>query len=217
MMRRGSLLLVLPIALLSAACFPKKAPSTSPEAVAAAAKARQDSVAAVEAAKAAETKARQDSITAVEAAKAAVVAEVAKAKADSTARAEVVARAITATRSTVAEMIFFEYDQADLSAEARETLDAKLPILTANPAVRLRIAGHTDERGSDEYNIALGQRRAAAAKRYLVSQGIAEDRIDVVSFGEERSLVQGSDESAWAQNRRDEFEIIVGGETLRVP
>ena len=196
MMRRSSLLLVLPIALLSAACFPKKAPSTSPEAVAAAAKARQDSIAAVEAAKA---------------------AVVAKAKADSTARAEVVARAITATRSTVAEMIFFEYDQADLSAEARETLDAKLPILTANPAVRIRIAGHTDERGSDEYNIALGQRRAAAAKRYLVSQGIAEDRIDVVSFGEERSLVQGSDESAWAQNRRDEFEIIVGGETLRVP
>ncbi|MEK0430928.1 MAG: hypothetical protein RL139_732, partial [Gemmatimonadota bacterium] len=184
-------------------------------AAAAAAKARQDSIAAAaEAAKAAEAARAADAAKAAETARA---AEVAKAKVDSTARAEVIARAITATRSTFAEMIFFEYDQADLSAESRATLDAKLPILNANPSMRIRIAGHTDERGSDEYNIALGQRRAAAAKRYLVSQGIAEDRIDVVSFGEERSLVQGSDESAWAQNRRDEFEIIVGGDALRVP
>ena len=217
MLGRSALLLVLPAALLSGACFPKKNPATSPESLAAAAKARQDSIAAVEAAKAAEAataataaanKARQDSVAAV---------TVAKAKADSTARAEVIARAITATRSTFAEMIFFDYDKADLSAESRATLDAKLPILNANPSIRIRIAGHTDDRGSDEYNIALGQRRAAAAKRYLVSQGIAEDRIDVVSFGEERALVLGDDEGAWSQNRRDEFEIIVGGESLRVP
>jgi peptidoglycan-associated lipoprotein len=217
MIRRSSLLVLLPLSLLSAACFPKKAPVTAPDAAAAAAaaKARQDSIAAAaEAAKAAEAARAADAAKAAETARA---AEVAKAKVDSTARAEVIARAITATRSTFAEMIFFEYDQADLSAESRATLDAKLPILNANPSMRIRIAGHTDERGSDEYNIALGQRRAAAAKRYLVSQGIAEDRIDVVSFGEERSLVQGSDESAWAQNRRDEFEIIVGGDALRVP
>jgi len=114
-------------------------------------------------------------------------------------------------------MIFFDYDRAELSVESRETLEAKLPILRANPGMRIRISGHTDERGSDEYNLALGQRRAAAAKRYLVSQGIDEARIDVVSFGEERPMVEGSDESAWSQNRRDEFEIVVGGDAIRVP
>ncbi|MFM8780978.1 MAG: OmpA family protein, partial [Gemmatimonadota bacterium] len=78
-------------------------------------------------------------------------------------------------------------------------------------SIRIRVAGHTDERGSDEYNIALGMRRAAAAKRYLVDLGIAESRIAVVSFGEERPLNTESTEAAWAQNRRDEFEIVAGG------
>lgn len=200
--------------LVSVACFPKRDPSTSPEAVAAAERAKADSVAAAQAqATRAVEAARADSTAKAEAVKAAV----AKAVADSTVRAEVIARAITATRSTFAEMIFFEYDQAELTTESRETLDAKLPILRANPGMRIRIAGHTDERGSDEYNIALGQRRAAAAKRYLVSQGIDEARIDVVSFGEERPMVEGADESVWSQNRRDEFEIIVGGDAIRVP
>ena len=111
----------------------------------------------------------------------------------------------------------FQALPADLTETARATLDAKLPLLRANADVRIRIAGHTDERGSDAYNIALGQRRAAAAKRYLVDNGIAADRIDVVSFGEDRPAAMGSDETAWSQNRRDEFEIIVGGETLRLP
>ena len=90
-------------------------------------------------------------------------------------------------------------------------------MLNANPGLRLRIAGHTDERGSDEYNLALGQRRAAAAKRYLTQHGIAENRIEIISFGEERPAQQGSDESAWSQNRRDEFEIAAGGDTLTLP
>jgi len=114
-------------------------------------------------------------------------------------------------RAVLTEMIFFDYDQSELRAEARATLDAKLAFLQANPSVRIRVAGHTDERGSDEYNIALGMRRAAAAKRYLVDLGIAENRIAVVSFGEERPLNTESTEAAWAQNRRDEFEIIAGG------
>ena len=114
-------------------------------------------------------------------------------------------------RAILTEMIFFDYDQAELLPDARATLDAKLAVLQANPSVRLRIAGHTDERGSDEYNLALGLRRAAAAKRYLVDLGIAEDRIAVVSIGEERPLNAEVTEAAWAQNRRDEFEIIAGG------
>ena len=127
------------------------------------------------------------------------------------------AAALDAVRMAFASKIFFDLDQSTLTTEARAILDAKLPLMRTNSMVRIRISGHTDERGSDAYNIALGQRRAAAAKRYLVDNGIAADRIDVVSFGEDRPAAMGSDESAWSQNRRDEFEIIVGGETLRLP
>lgn len=147
----------------------------------------------------------------------------ARAEADA-ARAEAEARAarereaaLNAARAAFSTMIYFDYDKSDLKPEARASLDAKLPLLRANGNVRIRIAGHTDERGSDEYNIALGQRRAAAAKNYLVANGIAADRIDVVSFGEDRPAQMGSDETAWSKNRRDEFEIIVGGESLRLP
>lgn len=127
------------------------------------------------------------------------------------------AAAIAAARTAFSAMIYFDFDKSELKPEARATLDGKLPLLRANANVRIRIAGHTDERGSDEYNIALGQRRAASAKAYLVANGIAADRIDVVSFGEDRPAAMGSNEDAWSQNRRDEFEIIVGGETLRLP
>ena len=101
--------------------------------------------------------------------------------------------------------VYFEYDQAALSAESRATLDAKIPALQARPAFRVRITGHTDERGSSEYNLALGLRRAAELKAYLVANGIDASRIDISSMGEERPAVAGSAESAWAQNRRAEF------------
>jgi peptidoglycan-associated lipoprotein len=117
----------------------------------------------------------------------------------------------TALRNALTAVIYFDFDQADLRDDARAALDAKIPVLTANSGVGIRIAGHTDERGSTEYNLALAQRRAATAKRYLVEHGIAENRIETVSFGEERPVAQGSDESAWSQNRRDEFEITAGG------
>jgi peptidoglycan-associated lipoprotein len=114
-------------------------------------------------------------------------------------------------------MVHFDYDQSDLRTDDRAILDAKIPILQANPAVRIRVAGHTDERGSDEYNLALGQRRAATVKRYLIDHGIADARIETISYGEERPVAQGSDEAAYAQNRRAEFEITAGGQTLRAP
>lgn len=139
---------------------------------------------------------------------------IAREKAEAEARARA---AIAAARAAFASAIYFDLDKSELTAEARAALDAKLPLLRANPNVRIRIAGHADDRGSDEYNVALSQRRAAAAKRYLVDQGIPADRIDVAGFGEERPAVQGSGEEAWSKNRRDEFEIIVGGETLRLP
>jgi len=83
--------------------------------------------------------------------------------------------------------------------------------------VTIQVAGHTDERGSDEYNLALGQRRAAAVKAYLVQHGVADSRISTVSYGEEHPIAQGADESAWAQNRRAEFAITAGANNLRSP
>ena len=83
--------------------------------------------------------------------------------------------------------------------------------------MRLTISGHADERGSDEYNLALGNRRAGAAKRYLQNKGIDGSRLDVVSYGEERPLNPGHDEAAYAQNRRDEFQVTAGGDNLVAP
>ena len=120
-------------------------------------------------------------------------------------------------RTTVAAPIYFEFDSDALTDASRATLDSKLAILNANQPIRIRISGHADERGSDEYNLALGQRRAAAAKRYLTQQGIAPDRIEVISYGEERPVAEGSDETAWSQNRRDEFEITAGGDQIALP
>ena len=119
--------------------------------------------------------------------------------------------------SDLAAMINFDYDQAAVRQADQETLDRKAAILVANPGVRLRIAGHADERGSDEYNLALGNRRAAAAKRYLENKGVDGGRLEVVSYGEERPLNPGSDETAYAQNRRDEFEVTAGGNNLVAP
>ena len=123
----------------------------------------------------------------------------------------------TALRNTITQVIHFDFDKSDLRDDSRATLDAKIPVLTANPDVNVRVAGHTDERGSVEYNIALGQRRAATAKRYLTERGIAANRVETVSFGEGRPVSDGHDENAWAQNRRDEFEITAGGTRLNKP
>ena len=117
----------------------------------------------------------------------------------------------------LAAMINFDYDQAVVRPADQATLDRKAAILTANPGVKIRIAGHADERGSDEYNLALGNRRAAAAKRYLESKGVDGGRMEVVSYGEERPLNPGTDEEAFAQNRRDEFEVTAGGDNLVAP
>ena len=120
-------------------------------------------------------------------------------------------------RSALTAAIYFDYDAAEISDQARAILDAKLPLLNANTGLRIRVAGHTDSRGSDEYNLALGQRRAAATKRYLTQRGIDASRIDVVSFGEERPAMDGEGEEAFSRNRRAEFEIVSGGETLTLP
>ena len=102
-------------------------------------------------------------------------------------------------------------------ADPKAALDAKLPILRANAGVTMRISGHADERGSDQYNDALGQSRAAATKRYLTDNGIDGARISIVSYGEQQPATSGADESAWARNRRAEFEITGGGNNIVPP
>ena len=117
----------------------------------------------------------------------------------------------------MAERIYFDFDAADLRPEARATLDAKIPLFNANPDMRIRIAGNADERGSDEYNLALGQRRAQSAKAYLVQRGIDANRIDITSNGEEQPVCEANTDACYQQNRRDDFQIIAGGPLFRMP
>ena len=126
-------------------------------------------------------------------------------------------RTADAIRTELTTMIHFDYDKSALRPGDVSVLDQKIPLLQTNGAVTIRIAGHCDERGSDEYNLALGNRRAMAAKQYLVSHGIDAGRITTVSYGKERPLDPGHDEDAWAKNRRDEFELTAGGDMLKQP
>ena len=172
-----------------------------------------------QAAPAVDSSAIRDSIARAQAARDAALARQ-RAYDDSVRRANEAAAAAgeqTGLRNTITAVIHFDFDKSDLRDDSRATLDAKVPVLTANPEVTIRIAGHTDERGSVEYNIALGQRRAASAKRYLTERGIAATRIETISYGEGRPVSDGHDENAWAQNRRDEFEITAGGTHLNKP
>jgi peptidoglycan-associated lipoprotein len=106
------------------------------------------------------------------------------------------------------QRINFAFDQYTLSDQAREILAGNATWMKANPGARVVIEGHCDERGSDEYNLALGERRALAAQNYLVSLGIAAGRLSTVSYGEERPFAPGQGEAAWAQNRRAEFKVV---------
>ena len=104
--------------------------------------------------------------------------------------------------------IYFDFDKFTLTAESRATLTDNAKYLQAHSGIKVVIEGHCDERGSDEYNLALGESRALAAKNYLVSLGISANRLSVISYGEERPAVMGSNEEAWAKNRRAEFKAV---------
>ena len=110
-------------------------------------------------------------------------------------------------RRKVLETVYFDYDKSDLLDGTRETLQSNAEWLKANPARTVRIEGHCDERGTIEYNLALGQRRAASVKTYLVGLGIDPARLETVSFGKERPADPGHDEAAHSKNRRAEFVI----------
>jgi len=115
-------------------------------------------------------------------------------------------------------MINFDFNRSNIREGVdTEVLTQKIAILQANPNLRLEIVGHCDERGTDEYNMALGNRRAVSARAFLTDRGIAESRITVRSRGEEQPLDSGHTEAAWARNRRDEFRIVGGGDALVRP
>ncbi len=193
--RRSSAALLLAIVSLTA-CKAKPAPTPVPVAppVAVAPKFNKDSADAAEAKKLA-------------------AAAAAKAAADAAANAAAIAKA----KATLGQIVYFDYDKDEIRDDQKATIEAKLPILEANPTMRIRVAGHTDNRGSDEYNLTLGQKRAAAVKRYLAARGIADARVETVSFGEERPAAQGENDDAWGKNRRAEFEILSGGDTMKAP
>ena len=153
-------------------------------------------------------------------------AAMAKRRADSIAAANTasVARAEEESKRTTAEMaqvlaqkVYFDYDRDVLRDDARAALDSKVPILVANGWVSLTITGHTDERGTAEYNLALGQRRAAQVKRYLEGKGITENRMTTQSMGDSQPAADGTDEAAYQLNRRAEFEFPSNGGALVRP
>nr|WP_320049275.1 peptidoglycan-associated lipoprotein Pal [uncultured Desulfuromonas sp.] len=117
----------------------------------------------------------------------------------------VVTEPVEAVAAPTLGTIYFEFDQYTLSAEARDTLAENMRYLEANPSTTLVIEGHCDERGSDEYNLALGERRAVAAQEYLLSMGVTADRLSTISYGEEKPVDMAGTEAAWAKNRRAEF------------
>jgi peptidoglycan-associated lipoprotein len=113
-------------------------------------------------------------------------------------------------RAVLEQVVYFDYDESSIRVDAQQALAAKVPYLRQNPGIRIRIEGHADERGSVEYNLALGMRRANAVRDYLTGFGLDASRFDVHSFGEDRPAAQGSNEAAWSQNRRAEFRVTAG-------
>ena len=124
--------------------------------------------------------------------------------------------AVAVARDALTDIVFFEYDSDEINATAEAKLNAKAAVLRANPGVRIRIEGHCDQRGSTEYNLALGQRRAEAVRAYLVNLGIDGGRLSTLSYGKERPLVEGEDEESFGRNRRAEF-AVTGGTLTTVP
>lgn len=150
---------------------------------------------------------RQDSINAANA----------RARAAAEAAARAAAQVQAQLAAELSAMINFDYDKSDIKPEYQANLDRKAAILKANPGLTILIAGNCDNRGSDEYNLALGNRRAAAAQRYLINQGVAASQISIVSYGEERPVNPADNEAAWAENRNDQFTPTAGGNNLMAP
>ena len=104
--------------------------------------------------------------------------------------------------------VYFDFDSSDIREDQVSRIEVNSEFMKKNPVVNIRIEGNCDPRGTKEYNMALGERRAQSAKKYLENLGIDEKRLSTISFGKERLLLHGQDELSWAQNRRDDFVIV---------
>ena len=122
--------------------------------------------------------------------------------------AEEKARQLAEVEGFEPQPIYFDFDRSSIRDEARVVLEKTAAFLKENSGIHIRIEGNCDERGTNEYNLALGERRANSAKLFLVSLGISPDRIRTISYGEERPLALGGGEDAWAKNRRDDFVVM---------
>jgi peptidoglycan-associated lipoprotein len=134
-------------------------------------------------------------------------AAVVEEEVDEAARAAAEAEAASLRAANDLVRIYFDFDQYVLTDSAKDQLAINAKLLKAAPAVKVKVEGHCDERGSDEYNLALGEKRALATKNYLVSLGVATSRLSVISYGEEMPLDSTTSEAAWAKNRRAEFKV----------
>lgn len=110
-------------------------------------------------------------------------------------------------RAFEAEGIYFDFDKAEIKADAKAILEKKAAWLRANPTYKVKIEGNCDERGTNEYNLALGDRRAKAAQKYLNALGISMDRMSTISYGEEKPACSEKNEKCWSKNRRDDFKL----------
>lgn len=115
------------------------------------------------------------------------------------------AAGVIAAAENIQAVVYFAFDSSEITSQSAGVLNQHASLLSSNPAATVLVAGHTDERGSREYNIALGERRAQAASAYLAAQGVAPNNIRVISYGEERPVAAGTNEEAYAQNRRAEL------------
>lgn len=148
-------------------------------------------------------------IAAAESAKRRADADAAAARATAAANAAAAAEAERMTASlkeSLAKPVYFDFDKDLIRDDAKSVLDDKAAILSANPTVTFLIVGHTDEQGTAEYNLALGQRRAAQVKRYLTAKGVSEGRFTTQSMGDTQPAVKGTDEASYQANRRAEFQ-----------
>ncbi len=117
--------------------------------------------------------------------------------------------ALEAAAKTITDgVVYFDFNKYDIKAEYNEVLRQKADLMRQYPSIRVRIEGNCDERGTQEYNLALGERRARAAYEYMVRLGVNPSQLEMISYGKERPAVQGSGEQSWSLNRRDEFRVI---------
>jgi len=132
--------------------------------------------------------------------------ELARMREQEMALAEAAPPAFTGDVSAELGTVYFDFDKYELRSDARDTLAANAEWLKSNPGIQIQIEGHCDERGTDEYNLALGERRANAVKSYLVSLGVGDARLFTISYGEEMPADTGHNRDAWAKNRRAQFK-----------